>query len=132
MMTREEILLSFTEAKNPVKQVPILADLNDTTVAHIRKILIEMGVDQRKLPRKKKAKEAPAVTEVTEVTEAATPTDFVEVIQAEYKRLAKEQSVRREELARIKKEYNKAALVLDALDRLIGIYREPEWTEDTE
>jgi hypothetical protein len=49
-MTDEEILRSFKEAKYPAMQVKILADLNVTHVANIKRILLEQGVDPKLLP----------------------------------------------------------------------------------
>ena len=58
-MTKDEILTSFKQAKNPADQLRILADLNGTDVATIKRILLEQGVDIRKLPRERQ-KAAPA------------------------------------------------------------------------
>ena len=58
-MTKDEILTSFKQAKNPTEQVRILADLNATDVPTIKRILLEGGVDIRKLPRERQ-KAAPA------------------------------------------------------------------------
>lgn len=58
-MTKDEILTSFKQAKNPAEQVRILADLNATNVPTIKRILLEGGVDIRKLPGERK-KAAPA------------------------------------------------------------------------
>lgn len=58
-MTKDEILTSFKQAKNPADQVRILADLNATDVPTIKRILLEGGVDIRKLPRERQ-KAAPA------------------------------------------------------------------------
>ena len=51
IMSKEEILKSFEEARQPVKQVQILADMNACKASEIVKILKEMGVDGRRLPR---------------------------------------------------------------------------------
>lgn len=58
-MTKDEIVTSFKQAKNPTEQVRILADLNATDVPTIKRILLEGGVDIRKLPRERQ-KAAPA------------------------------------------------------------------------
>ena len=55
-MTDEEILASFNNALQPRKHVEILAELNDTTQDRISDILVKMGVDRRRLPRKKAPK----------------------------------------------------------------------------
>lgn len=52
-MTDTEILSSFNNALYPPKQVKILSELNATTEEHIKEILLRMGVDGRRLPRKK-------------------------------------------------------------------------------
>ena len=52
-------MTSFKQAKDPVGQVRILADLNATDVPTIKRILLEGGVDIRKLPRERQ-KAAPA------------------------------------------------------------------------
>ena len=57
MMTDLEILTTFRQAKEPGKQVRILAELNGTTTDKIREILKEQGVDPRQLPRKKRKAE---------------------------------------------------------------------------
>lgn len=57
-MTDAEILREFNAAKVRTKQVYILAELNNTDVETIKRILIEQGVDHRALPRtKRKTKE---------------------------------------------------------------------------
>ena len=53
-MTKDEILTSFKQAKDPAGQVKILADLNGTDVPTIKRILLEGGVDTRKLPQERK------------------------------------------------------------------------------
>ena len=55
-MTDEEILRSFENAIVPSKQVKILAELNATSPERIAEILKKMGVDPRRLPRKKTPK----------------------------------------------------------------------------
>ena len=52
-MTDAEILASFNNAIQPSKQCKILAELNVTSVDRIKEILLRMGVDGRRLPRKK-------------------------------------------------------------------------------
>lgn len=49
-MTDSEILLSFKEAKDPPRQINILAELNATSVANIKRILLDCGVDPKRLP----------------------------------------------------------------------------------
>lgn len=48
-MTPDEILVNFKQAKDPALQVQILADLNATHVANIKRILLERGVDPKRL-----------------------------------------------------------------------------------
>ena len=55
VMTDEDILQSWNEAKDRCAQVQILADLNVCSVDKIIEILKAQGVDGRQLPRKKKA-----------------------------------------------------------------------------
>ena len=64
VMSNQEIVSNFLQAKKPAMQVNILADLNATTPDEIKRILREGGVDARKLlraahqnaaPKKKKA-----------------------------------------------------------------------------
>ena len=52
-MSDAEILREYRLAAEPVKQVRILAELNNTTVERIAHILVAQGVDRRKMPRKK-------------------------------------------------------------------------------
>ncbi len=56
-MTDAEILREFNAAKVRTKQVYILAELNNTDVETIKRILIEQGIDHRALPRSKRKKE---------------------------------------------------------------------------
>lgn len=53
-MFKNEIIVSYKNAKNKKKQVKILAELNDCSQEEIIKILREGGVDQRELPRNRK------------------------------------------------------------------------------
>ena len=48
-MTDDEILVNFNQAKDPALQVQILADLNVTHVANIKRILLARGVDPKRL-----------------------------------------------------------------------------------
>ena len=48
-MTDDEILVNFKQAKDPAAQVQILADLNATHVANIKRILMARGVDPKRL-----------------------------------------------------------------------------------
>jgi len=64
VMTKNEILRDWEGAKNKKEQIQILADLNCTSQEDIKDILLEMGVDYRRLPRERekkneKAAEAP-------------------------------------------------------------------------
>ena len=52
-MSDAEILASYNNAIQPSKQCKILAELNATSVERIKEILLRMGVDGRRLPRKK-------------------------------------------------------------------------------
>lgn len=49
-MTPDKILVNFNQAKDPPKQVQILAELNATSVANIKRILLDLGVDPKRLP----------------------------------------------------------------------------------
>lgn len=57
-MTKNEILRDWEGAKDKKAQIQILADLNQTSQEEIKNILIEMGVDGRRLPREKKNEKA--------------------------------------------------------------------------
>ena len=61
VMTKNEILRDWEGAKDKKTQIQILADLNLCTPEEIKEVLIEMGVDYRRLPREreKKATERP-------------------------------------------------------------------------
>lgn len=50
-MTREEILRSYKEAKDPRAQISILADLNVCGTAQIVETLIEAGIPAEQLPK---------------------------------------------------------------------------------
>ena len=63
----EEIVRSYREAKNPKKQIRVLADLNACTVKEIRQVLVGEGV----LPRE---------TETPEKTKSAPPKRFDEAV----------------------------------------------------
>ena len=49
-MTDGEILANFNQAKDPTGQVKILAELNATSVANIKRILMDRGVAPERLP----------------------------------------------------------------------------------
>lgn len=57
-MTKSEILRDWEGAKDKKEQIQILADLNCCTPEEIKDVLIEMGVDHRRLPREKKREKA--------------------------------------------------------------------------
>lgn len=50
-MSNFEILQSYKQAKDPLDQVKILAQLNGTDIETINEILRSQGVDGKKLPR---------------------------------------------------------------------------------
>ena len=54
MMSHEEIVRSYKNAKSKSKQIGILADLNATTKEEIKKILLIKGVELPKAGRPKK------------------------------------------------------------------------------
>lgn len=62
-MTKNEILRDWEEAKDKKEQIQILADLNCTSPEEIKNILIELGVDYRRLPREKKREKAAEAAE---------------------------------------------------------------------
>ena len=53
-MTNEEIVRMYLMAKDKREQIGILADLNCCKKEKIREILIDAGIDHRKLPRERK------------------------------------------------------------------------------
>ena len=57
VMTNEEIVRDFGQARNKSKQIRILADLNRATPGEIRAVLAAAGVEgvepPKRLPRKK-------------------------------------------------------------------------------
>jgi len=57
-MSKSEILRDWEGAKDKKEQIQILADLNLTTTEAIKEVLLEMGVDGRRLPREKKREKA--------------------------------------------------------------------------
>ena len=63
-MTVEEIVRSYREAKDKEAQLEILADLNVCSKEEIRRVLVEGGVRQQELPRKRRRK-GEAIEEVT-------------------------------------------------------------------
>lgn len=63
-MTVEEIVRSYREAKDKEAQLEILADLNVCSKEEIRRVLVEGGVLQQELPRKRRRK-GEAIAEVT-------------------------------------------------------------------
>ena len=63
-MTVEEIVRSYREAKDKAAQLEILADLNVCSKEEIRRVLLEGGVKQQELPRKRTRK-GEAIAEVT-------------------------------------------------------------------
>ena len=79
VMTDEDILRSWNEAKDRCAQARILADLNVCSVDEIIDILKAQGVDGRQLPRKKKAKPF-LLSEGEAVSAAADSTAVPEVV----------------------------------------------------
>ena len=75
-MSDAEILRDYRQASDPVKQVRILAELNNTTVERIANILVAQGVDRRKMPRKKEDRKPFAL-------EASEPPKMAEELPAE-------------------------------------------------
>lgn len=61
-MTEGEILRSYREAKNPKEQIKVLAELNAVPKDTIIDILIEQGVDEKELPKRRKPKVNKTVT----------------------------------------------------------------------
>lgn len=61
-MSKGEIRRSWETAADKKKQIQILAELNCTDVRTIRDILIEEGIDQRRLPRNRQHAEPEAVS----------------------------------------------------------------------
>lgn len=57
-MTKNEILRDWEGAKDKKAQIQIFADLNQTSPEDIRDVLLEMGVDFRRLPRERKREKA--------------------------------------------------------------------------
>ena len=94
-MTLNQIKKEFEEAKNPIAQIDILADLNQTTREEIIIALKTAGVDHRKLPRDRKSNdksndkskeeteaepaEKPAQKKAPEKRPALVPRDLFEV-----------------------------------------------------
>lgn len=75
-MSDADILRDYMQAAEPVKQVRILAELNNTTVERIANILVAQGVDRRKMPRKKADRKPFAL-------ETSKPTKMAEKLNAE-------------------------------------------------
>lgn len=91
-MTDAEILASYKNAANPLKQVKILSELNLVSQERIIEILVKMGVDRRCLPRKKRTpkptekvtlsnKEKPVETTKTEPTEKVAFAPAGEIVE---------------------------------------------------
>lgn len=59
-MSNEEIVKSYREAKDKVKQLGILSELNACDEQKIKDILTEGGIDHRSFPRSKREKKATA------------------------------------------------------------------------
>ena len=62
MMSEFEIVKSFNEAKKPTAQIKVLSELNCVSEDVIKNILLENGVDHRKLTRKKRKSSQAAVS----------------------------------------------------------------------
>lgn len=75
IMTNDDIVKEYLEAKNRIAQIRILADENLCEKSEIVEILVEAGLEVPKqfLPKKKAAPEAPAAT--------AAGTDFTESLR---------------------------------------------------
>lgn len=117
-MTPEEILRSFNQAKFPAKQVKILAELNCSTTQEIERILIEQGVDGRRLPRKKRETPAPKAAQKEKSTKAQT--FIMEDLRQEESRLRLRQAELQEEQAKVVQKLKAVQLALEALAEVYG------------
>ena len=84
-MTNGEIVANFRQSKNKREQLKILAELNTCSQEDIKKILIDGGIDPKKIPitRSEKKKDsgkseyvAPMV-EIDEETDVKKPSDII-------------------------------------------------------
>lgn len=80
-MTVEEIIRSYTEAKDKSKQIGILADLNGCDKEKIRSILRTKGVP---LPTKGRPKGTSTVKASSTSTKKTTSTEGKQIIKTEY------------------------------------------------
>ncbi len=82
MMTKEEIIRSYREAKNQRKQLRRLAELNDTTIQAIKTVLQEAGVPLPAPSPQKTISSVPAVDSwpgaVVDLTRTARLIELVE------------------------------------------------------
>lgn len=67
-MKAAEIKQSYESAANPVKQIQILADLNLCSQEDIRNILIEQGISEEELPKKRGRKKKQEPVQETTLT----------------------------------------------------------------
>ena len=110
-MTLEEIVRSYREAKDKAAQLEILADLNVCSREEIRRVLLEGGVKQQELPRKRTrrsevAEETVVEAPVDEGLEVARRRDLVEeALKALKGKLMDECIELQEEFLRIKEEF---------------------------
>lgn len=82
-MTVEEIIRSYTEAKDKSKQIGILADLNGCAKEKIRVILLSRGCQ---MPTKGRPKKETSTAETTPTKKKeSTSTEGKQIIKTEYK-----------------------------------------------
>lgn len=115
VMSPGEIVREYNAAKNPAAQITILAEQNGVSEGDIKRLLVDNGVDYRRLPRKSQKPPMPKKV----------------VAPAVISCLEKEQlllSSRSEEIARLipalQAELKQIDLKLDALQRARGIIAE--------
>ena len=119
LMSNEEILKSYKEAKHRMKQVEILADLNACPKKMIIDILVEQGIDRRAFARVNDVKR---IKKEVEAYEAAKRDKDEELITREAlvylkKKLDEEFAEIEAEWQRVEAEYSYKLVMLE---RMIG------------
>lgn len=60
VMTNEEIVRDYLQARNKVNQIRVLADMNLTTMTEIKRVLVANGVEDVAAPKPRGRRKKPA------------------------------------------------------------------------
>ncbi|MBQ4556540.1 MAG: hypothetical protein IJA60_02705 [Clostridia bacterium] len=118
-MDKGEILRSFNNAESKKKQVSILAELNAVPKDTIIDILIEQGVDEKELPKRRKPKvDKPVTVSEPKGIDTAKAAEHLEVL------ITALQLYRQQNLAEFDAAVAKAENIAKRIDNALEFVRE--------